>query len=255
MPQAPRQPGSRRALTAALTVIALTVIGLAGCSAGEPIGSGGSSTPTPSTGSSGSSGPSALPTGVKGAVDFDKGYIALGSAATTVDTFIDPLCPYCGEFEKANGRALASMVNASTITLRVHPLTFLDQFSQGAQYSSRASSSLVCVAAADPSKTLAYLGLLYTNQPAEHSTGLTDGQLVSLAAQAGAADVSACITNGDYIPWVQSYNGKALNGGIVGADITSIKGTPTILVDGHPFSGDFTKAADVKAFIQSGGRG
>ncbi|HEY5224126.1 MAG TPA: thioredoxin domain-containing protein [Microbacteriaceae bacterium] len=248
MPQTSRNRGS---LLVVIAAAALTLIALTGCSAGASTGSGGSGNSTPSSGSSSSS---TLPSGVKGAVDFDKGFIALGSSATTVDTFIDPMCPYCGEFEKANGRQLASMVNASTITLRVHPLTFLDQSSQGAQYSSRASSSLACVAASDPSKTLVYLGLLYTNQPAEGSKGLTDNQLNTLAVQAGASDVSACVTNGDYIPWVQTYTNKALNGGVTGADITSIKGTPTILVNGHLFNGDFTKAADIKAFIQSGGK-
>ncbi|WP_308464675.1 DsbA family protein [Rathayibacter soli] len=245
MPTTPATSGRFLALIAAATV---AVVALAGCSSG---GSGGSGNASPSSQSTSSA---ALPTGVKGAVDFDKGHITLGSGATTVDTFIDPMCPYCGEFEKANGRQLASMVNDSTITLRVHPLTFLDQSSQGTQYSSRASSSLVCVAASDPATTLVYLGLLYTNQPAEGSKGLRDDQLVTLAAKAGANDVSACISNGDYIPWVQKYNDKALNGGITGADITSIKGTPTILVNGHLFNGDFTKADDIKAFIQSGGK-
>ncbi|MEO8908210.1 MAG: thioredoxin domain-containing protein [Microbacteriaceae bacterium] len=239
---------NRGTLLAGLAAAAITVAALAGCSSG---GSSGSSDSSPSASASGSA---ALPTGVKGAVNFDKGFVTLGTGTTTVDTFIDPMCPYCGEFEKANGRQLASMVNDSSITLRVHPLTFLDQSSKGSQYSSRASASLVCVAANAPATSLVYLGLLYTNQPAEGSEGLTDDELVALATKAGATNASACITGGDYIPWVQKYNDKALNGGITSADITSIKGTPTILVNGHLFNGDFTKAAEVKAFIQSGGK-
>lgn len=226
-------------------MIALAVLALSGCA---PSGSPDSS------GSSDSSVSGALPTGTKGAVDFNNGVVALGNGATTVDTFIDPMCPYCGAFEKSSGAELASFVGDNTITLRVHPLTFLDQASQGTKYSSRASASVVCVAANDPAKTLAYLSSLFANQPEEGSKGLTDSDLIAIARKAGARNVSSCISNGDYIPWVQKYNDKALNGGITDADITSIKGTPTILVNGHPFSGDFTKPDDVKTFILSGGK-
>jgi protein-disulfide isomerase len=231
-------------------MIALAVLALSGCApSGSPDASGSSDSSASDSSASG-----ALPTGTKGAVDFDNGVIALGDGATTVDTFIDPMCPYCGAFEKSSGAELASFVGDNTITLRVHPLTFLDQASQGTKYSSRASASVVCVAANDPAKTLAYLSSLFANQPEEGSKGLTDNELIAIAQKAGASNVSSCITNGDYIPWVQKYNDKALNGGITGADITSIKGTPTILVNGHSFSGDFTKPQDVKAFILSDGK-
>ncbi len=103
----------------------------------------------------------AVPSGVTGAADFDKGALVVGEGTTVVDTYIDPMCPYCGEFEKANGRALAGKVDEGTITLRVHPLNFLDPNSQGTNYSSRAGSALTCVAASDPKATLAYLAALY----------------------------------------------------------------------------------------------
>jgi protein-disulfide isomerase len=211
--------------------------------------------PHPTSGASGSGSASthAIPTGTKGAVDFDKGFLTLGSGSTVVDTFIDPMCPYCGEFEKANGSQLGALVNDGTITLRIHPLTFLDQASGGSKYSSRASSALTCVAVEDPTKTLVYLSELYENQPQEGTSGLSDAELVKLAGAARATNSAACITAGTYIGWVQKFNDKALHGGITGADITSIKGTPTILVNGHVFNGDFTSADAVKSFIASGG--
>lgn len=200
-----------------------------------------------------SSAPSTVPSGTKGAVDFDKGFITVGSGATIVDTFIDPMCPYCGEFEKANGSTLGGLVNDGTITLRIHPLTFLDQASGGSKYSSRASSALTCVAANDPVKTLVFLAALYDNQPREGTSGLSDSELRKLATSAGATSSSACISGGDYIGWVQKFNDKALHGGITGADIKSIQGTPTVLVDGHVFKGDITSPDALKSFIEAGG--
>ena len=246
MVRPPATASMRRVAARAAAVLLVGVIGvaIAGC------------TPTATTGGgqqSQSASHASIPTGTKGAVDFDKGYITLGSGKTVVDTFIDPMCPYCGEFEKANGSQLGALVNDGTITLRIHPLTFLDQSSGGSQYSSRASSALTCVAASDPTKSLVYLAALYADQPQEGTSGLSNAELVKLAKSVGANNSSACITGGDNIAWAQKFNKKALSGGITGADITSIKGTPTILVNGHVFNGDFTSAAAVKAFIAAGG--
>jgi protein-disulfide isomerase len=236
----------RRVVGAVATVVVAAGICLAasGCTEQATTGGGPEHQKTTSA---------AMPTGTKGAVDFDKGFLTLGSGSTVVDTFIDPMCPYCGEFERTNGSQLGGLVNDGTITLRIHPLTFLDQASGGSKYSSRASSALTCVAANHPVKTLVYLSALYAKQPAEGSSGLSDNQLVKLADTSGAGDASACIRGGDYIAWAQTFNDKALRGGITGADITSIKGTPTILVDGHVFKGDFTDPTAVASFIAAGG--
>jgi protein-disulfide isomerase len=235
-----------RAITriAAVVLTGVLAVAIAGCTftgttGGSPERQSASSAPAPS--------------GTKGAVDFDKGFITVGSGATVVDTFIDPMCPYCGEFEKANGSTLGGLVNDGTITLRIHPLTFLDQASGGSKYSSRASSALTCVAANDPVKTLVFLSALYVNQPREGTSGLSDAELGKLASSAGAASSAACISGGDYIGWVQKFNDKALHGGITGADISSIEGTPTVLVDGHVFKGDITSPAALKTFIAAGG--
>lgn len=234
------------ARAAAVLAAGVIAVALSSCS----LLPGGASS-SPKNGSGTASG--AMPTGTKGAVDFDAGYVTVGTGKITVDAFVDPMCPYCGEFEKANGSQLASLVNDSTITLRIHPLTFLDKSSQGSKYSSRASASLVCVAAAAPHTSLVYLSSLFTHQPAEGSSGLTDAELVQLAKDAGASDASSCITNGDNIAWAQKFTRAALSGGIKHADISSIRGTPTILVNGHEFGGDFTSADAVKAFITGGG--
>ncbi|WP_460529197.1 MULTISPECIES: DsbA family protein [Humibacter] len=235
----------RRSLTRHLGAAALTVAVaavLAACSA------------TPAASTSHSPSAAAVPTGVTGAADFDKGALVVGDGKTIVDTYIDPMCPYCGEFERANGRTLAEKVNDGTITLRVHPLNFLDPNSQGTNYSSRAGSALTCVAASDPKTTLTYLAALYANQPEEGSSGLTDTKLKSLAHGVGSTSADSCITSHRYASWLTQNTQKALNGPIPGADIKTIKGTPTVLVNGHQYGGDITDTKALLAFIAKGGK-
>jgi protein-disulfide isomerase len=195
-----------------------------------------------------------VPTGVTGAADFDKGALVVGDGKTVVDTYIDPMCPYCGEFERANGRSLAALVKDGSVTLRVHPLNFLDPNSQGTKYSSRAGSALTCVAAADPQATLDYLSALYAHQPEEGSSGLTDAELKSLAKGVGASSADSCIASHRYANWLTKNTQDALNGPIPGADIKTIKGTPTVLVNGHSYSGDITDTKALTAFIAKGGK-
>jgi Protein-disulfide isomerase len=235
---------SRLVRSLAATAAVAAVLLFAACSATPPASSGSDAAKATS-----------VATGTVGAAHLDDGYLSVGAGSITVDTYIDPMCPYCGEFEKANGRQLAQLVNAGTITLRVHPLNFLDQSSQGTAYSSRAANALICVAAASPKQTLSYLGTLYAHQPPEGSSGLTDKQLVSLASDVGAASITHCVQTQKYVPWVSKITNTALNGPIKGADITQIKGTPTVLVNGHSYQGGITDVAAVKAFVEAGGQG
>lgn len=208
---------------------------------------------SPATSAPSNSTTASIPTGVTGAADFDNGALTVGDGKTVVDTYIDPMCPFCGEFERANGQALAKRVNDGTITLRVHPLNFLDPDSQGTNYSSRAGSALTCVAASDPKATLGYLSALYADQPREGSSGLTDGKLTSLAHGVGATSVDACITSHRYAGWLTQNTQNAVNGPIQGADIKTIKGTPTVLVNGHSYTGDITDTSALLKFISAKG--
>ncbi len=231
----------RRILTRALTVVggavlALSIgVGLTACSAGA-------STPTSTV---------PVPTGTSGAVHFDDGFIEVGTGATTVDVYFDPLCPYCQEFDLTNGATLAAAVDDGSITLRLHPLTFLDPSSNGTAYSSRAAAALTCVAESDPDATLGYLTALYKNQPHEGSDGLTDKKLVSMADALGVSDISSCLATGANQAWAQSLTQQALKGPIKDADITQIKGTPTVLVNGISYTGSITDAKAFKKFLDS----
>lgn len=231
---------ARWARAAVLAALAVSVtLGAAACS----------STPQAAPSSS-----AASFTGAKGAADFSAGYLRFGNGKTDVATYIDPMCPYCGEFENANGRELATLVNNGGITLRVHPLNFLDRSSQGTDYSTRAANALTCVAVDHPSQALRFLGALYSQQPREGSAGLTDAQLTTMAENSGAPGMGECIDKRTYAPWIDELTNTALNGPIKGADITKIQGTPTVLVNGRSYQGDITDTAALRKFISAGGR-
>ena len=185
----------------------------------------GDVSPVPATGTSGQ----------VGAAYLDEGYLQAGSGETVVDLYIDPMCPYCGQFEVVNGATLAGLVDDGSISLRVHSLTFLDSASQGSEYSTRASNALACEAAANPDSMLDYMAALFSNQPAEGTSGLTDDELVALSVD--GESIAACVDSGRYAEWSKRNTDAAVTGPIVGAEISSIQGTPTILVNGRQYTG------------------
>jgi protein-disulfide isomerase len=227
-------------LVTAMAITAFVTLGVAGCA------------PEPSTGSSSGSStstPPPIPTGTEGSAFFDEGYLKVGTGETVVDLYFDPMCPICGVFDKTNGAFLTSQVDDGAITLRLHPMNFLNRFSQGTDYSSRAGSALTCVAAGDDSKTLAYFTALFAEQPKENSTGLTDEKLNEIAVSVGATSVADCVASGTYTSWIQSVNDAALTGPIPGSSLKAVEGTPTTLVNGKVFSGSLTDAAAFEEFV------
>ena len=140
-----------------------------------------------------------VPTGQLGAAHFDGGYLAVGTGATIVDVYLDPICPFCRQFETTNGDQLAGLVAGGDITLRLHSLMFLDWASQGTNYSSRASAALTCQATLNPAGTLDSLAALYANQPGENTVGLGDDELVALADGTDGTDgtsIANCVADG-----------------------------------------------------------
>lgn len=193
------------------------------------------------------------PTGTDGAVDFDGRFLTVGSGPQHVDLWFDPMCPVCGAFEKANGSTIAAAVADNSITLRLHPLTFLDRSSNGTAYSTRAVAALTCVGVREPNDVLPYYRSLFAHQPQEGSDGLTDKQLGGLAAQLGMTGIDSCIArSGPYQAWAQA-NTAASQSGPISVDgkkvLDRIEGTPTVLVDRKQYTGAVDDAAAFRAFL------
>jgi protein-disulfide isomerase len=192
-------------------------------------------------------------TGTDGAANFDGGFISAGSGSKKVDIWFDAMCPVCGAFEKTNGETLAKAVADDSITLRLHPLTFLDRASNGTGYSTRAAAALVCVAVHDPERALDYYQALFTNQPEENSSGLTDTELAKLATDLGIADIGDCIDrSGPYQAWAQANTAHSQTGPIEvdGTKVLdNIQGTPTVIVNGKQYTGSISDEKEFASFL------
>jgi protein-disulfide isomerase len=180
----------------------------------------------------------------------DSGAILIGKpeAKVTVTVFLDFMCPYCGQFDRANGDALAAAVEDGTAKVEIHPMAFLDDMSSGTKYSTRAANAFATVANHDAATALTFSQLLFDQQPEENTAGLTDSTLAQLASQAGApADVVAAFGKQTFQPWVAKITQQAFDSGVTG--------TPTVKINGQTFTGDLYTAGPLAEAITAAANG
>jgi protein-disulfide isomerase len=160
-------------------------------------------------------------------IDAKTGAIAVGEGTNQLDTYIDFMCPICNQFEQAYGKTIEGLVDDGSITLNIHPISILDRSSQGTQYSTRAANAMYCVAVADAEASLPFMQAMYTNQPKEGSTGLTDEQILGIASGVGVTGIDECVNSGRYSKYVTDMTEKTpVKPGAGGI------GTPTVLLNG-----------------------
>lgn len=161
------------------------------------------------------------------------GRIAVGQAdaPVSVTVFFDYMCPFCGRFEAANSAELDRLVSTGQARLDLRPMSFLDRQSEGARFSTRAANAVATVADGAPDQVWAFHRALFAKQPEEGTTGPSDAELAEIARDAGVpADVVARFEDGEFTGWVADVTQKAFDSGVTG--------TPTVMIDGHPFTGD-----------------
>ncbi|WP_182113062.1 MULTISPECIES: thioredoxin domain-containing protein [unclassified Actinotalea] len=155
--------------------------------------------------------------------------------AVVVTVYADFMCPICGQFEQVNGADLDELREAGEVVVEYRPVSILDRFSQGSQFSTRSATALALVADRAPEAFLGFNQALFASQPAEGTSGLSDEQIAELAEAAGVPqDVTRTIADGSYMegedsfaPWVAAATEQASR------DFAPQFGTPTVLVDGE----------------------
>jgi protein-disulfide isomerase len=168
-----------------------------------------------------------------------------------IKLYIDYLCPNCGTFERNNSEQLKAWITSGAATVEVHPIAILTTKSAGTQYSLRAANAAGCVAEFSPNSFFDFNEAMFVDQPKEGSPGLTDAQILARASKAGVTDmahVTKCVNNRRFRSWVQSATTRALNGPIPNSDLSSIAGTPTIIVNGSQYK--YTAGFDPNDFAQ-----
>jgi protein-disulfide isomerase len=161
------------------------------------------------------------------------------SPVINIQIYVDYLCPICGAFEAENSAQIATLVKSGAATLEIHPISILNNSSQGTQYSTRAANAVACVANYDPNHFFDFSAALFVDQPKEGTSGLTNEQLFKRAQSVGvtsANDIQSCINEVRFKTWVTDGTARALNGPIPNSNLAAVKGTPTVIVNGQQFN-------------------
>ena len=165
------------------------------------------------------------------------------TAKVTIETYEDFMCPVCKTFEEGNAAQIDAWVKAGTAKVIYRPISILDRYSSGTEYSTRSLNAVAAVMNTSPAAFPAFHKALFDNQPAENSTGLTDDQLIDLAVKAGAdkAAIEPAIREVRFRTWTQTVTDDFSKAGYTG--------TPTVVVNGTKVDG-FSPAA-VKAAVDA----
>ncbi|NMA78553.1 MAG: thioredoxin domain-containing protein [Actinomycetales bacterium] len=172
----------------------------------------------------------------------DQPYLELSSSedGPVVDVYRDFLCPPCKDFQRIHGDDLIGMALQNTITLRVHPRPMLDDTSTPPGYSSRAAHAAVCAYAQNPEKWFPAEIALFDHQPGNE--GLPDHEIIYLVSEATGLDIADCYESGDYHVWLQDVVEPEAQ--------RAVSGTPAVLIDGRPFTGDMGRSGTLKQAIE-----
>ena len=190
------------------------------------------------SGKSDGTGASAQPSG---AVAADAGGILANavpakSNAPTLDLYEDFQCPVCGQFEKAMGPSITTMVAAGEVKLIVHTLSFLDDNLKN-DSSKRSANAVAC--AADAGRFLEYHAAVFASQPTQEGLGYTDAQLTEFANTAGITGPALttwqrCTSSGQHAQYVLDTQTAAEKAGV--------NSTPTLKLNGKDITKTLTTA-------------
>ena len=251
-----RSSAQRRARVTLISVLAgLVLVLLVGVAAFLAAGGG---SPSAQPARPGAAGPSAGPgqdAVAPGSATPDHGLLAGAgdeSAPVTVEVYVDYMCPICGQFEAVNGESLAALREAGSVRVVFHPIAILDRYSQGSQYSTRAASSAALVADRSPDAFQDFHAGLLAHQPQEGTAGLSDAQIADVARAAGVpADVVSELADGgaaEFAPWVAAATQAATSDPALAGPRGF--GTPTIVIDGERWAGDWSDAQSLVQAIE-----
>lgn len=175
-------------------------------------------------------------------------------AVANIRIYVDYLCPLCGDFEDANTEQIAQWVDSGAATVEIHPVAILTSKSAGTKYSLRAANAAACVANYSPDDFFDFSSALFVDQPEETSPGRSNDEIKAVVKDAGVStalsSINSCIDDGTYESWVKAATDRALDGPIPNSSMKSIIGTPTILVNGKPYTGSLDDPKEFASFVQ-----
>ncbi|AIZ15004.1 DsbA family protein [Bifidobacterium catenulatum] len=168
-------------------------------------------------------------------------FVGSEEQAPTVEIYLDPLCPACGQVDRILNDTLEKMYEEGQIKIEIHPLNFLDGKSTDT-YSSRVSSAIAYISEHDPEHIIKFIAKIYdeSNQPSEvNYAPVPDKEIIQWAKEAGVpSSIAKKSVDGRYVRWV-TY---ATNYTITRDDLIAVGkegfATPLIRIDGNIWSMD-----------------
>lgn len=117
------------------------------------------------------------------------------TAPAQIDLYLDPLCPFSGEFIRTQGDEIGKRVGAGSLQVNVRFVNFLEKYSATGTYDVRAIYASLVVAGQSQSSdvTWRFVQQIFSaeHQPTEGgATDLSDDQLAVLAGSVGAPQVA-----------------------------------------------------------------
>ncbi|HEY8472579.1 MAG TPA: thioredoxin domain-containing protein [Natronosporangium sp.] len=167
--------------------------------------------------------------------------LPVGDGPVLVEVYLDFLCPACKQFHDAARPVLDSYLEQGTITLVYRPIAILDRLTS-TEFSTRAAAAAGC--AAGRGAIDEFVAAMLASQPPEGSAGLSDAEIVQVAAGAGVTQpgFGECVRAGTYRDWVARATDAAADRGVTG--------TPTVFVNGERWQ--LSTVEDLVAVIEAG---
>lgn len=144
------------------------------------------------------------------------------SGAKKVDVYFDYQCPFCKQFEQAQGAKLLDMAKSGDVKLAYHVKTFLDENISGGN-SARAANAAFCTTTAG--KFPEFTTKVFENQPKE-GVGYTNDTLIKLAKEVGVkgSAFESCVKDDKYAAYVKKTESETNKAGVNSTPVIKING-------------------------------
>lgn len=166
---------------------------------------------------------------------------SVSEGAPVVDVYLDYLCTHCWTFENLNEGVLEELAANGEATVNFHPIAYIS----GSDFNVRGASALAEVATQSPEHFGQFNNQLFAAQPEGGATPLSNEQIAEAAREVGVPEeVIETFDDVRYSDWVQGATEQARR--------DEIGGTPTVLIDGEPFTGWQQPGALAQAVTDAG---
>jgi protein-disulfide isomerase len=173
------------------------------------------------------------------------------SKTANIVIYVDYAAPQTAKFSDAQSTMIDNWLAAGYITLEIHPVATSN--SANNDYSKRAANAAACVAAYAPTQFLAVHAALLKAASTKAETTMTTVALSALVTKAGVTDtkVTSCISGTSYGAWVTAATLRATHGGVLNANVKTLKSAPLLVVNTKAYTGKYTDNTALTTFISN----